>query len=316
MQHAMLACVVSFLLCLSQGLAARQGEAARAAADLVGTWTLATLERSVASGQPERIASPRGLLIVDAAGHAFDFYTSVSRQQPDSPQADPLRTFASYGGFWGRYRVDAANMRIVFQAEAGVSPSLSGRAFSRTFEWTGERLAMTSVDEPHAQGGTRWTWERVPTIDHLSPFYRHVVGFWQHIVERRVNLTTGAVLSETRRDPSVIIYTPSGFVGVHFPPLNRKAFAGDTPTAEEAASATKGYIGYYGALTVYPGQVFHNILAGLNPGGGTTLRRSVELSGNEVTVRLLPGANQQGQQVATLVTLRRLSGEADMLPSR
>ena len=38
-----------------------------------------------------------------------------------------------------------------------------------------------------------------------------------------------------------------------------------------------GYIGYYGALTVYPGQVFHNILAGISPAAGTILRRSAEI---------------------------------------
>jgi hypothetical protein len=97
-------------------------------------------------------------------------------------------------------------------------------------------------------------------------------------------------------------------------PLNRKPFAADDPTAEEARAALMGYIGYYGALTVYPGQVFHNILAGVSPGPGSILRRFVEISGNEVTVRLQGGGNQQGQQTATLVTLRRLSGEAEMLP--
>ena len=80
------------------------------------------------------------------------------------------------------------------------------------------------------------------------------------MVEKRVNATTGASGPETRRSPSVIVYTPAGFVGVHFPPLNRKPFAADAPTPEEAQAALRGYIGYYGALTVYPGQVFHNIL--------------------------------------------------------
>jgi hypothetical protein len=32
----------------------------------------------------------------------------------------------------------------------------------------------------------------------------------------------------------VIVYTPSGYVGVHFPPLNRQRFAGTEPTEAEA----------------------------------------------------------------------------------
>ena len=161
--------------------------------------------------------------------------------------------------------------------------------------------------------GTRWVWDRVPTIDNLSPLYRRVVGFWQHIVEKRVNPTTGAIGTETKRAPSVIVYTPAGFVGVHFPPLNRKPFAGETPTPEEARAALQGYIGYYGALTVYPGQVFHNILAGVSPIGGTILRRSAAITGDELTVQLPPTRNQQGQEAQTIVILKRLSGEAEML---
>ena len=130
-----------------------------------------------------------------------------------------------------------------------------------------------------------------------------------------MNLATGAVVSESRRAPSVIIYTPGGFVGVHFPPLNRKPFVSETPTADEARAALQGYIGYYGALTVYPGEVFHNILAGVSPAAGTTLRRFAEIKGDELTVRLTPTGNQQGQ-TSTIVILRRLSGEAEMLPPR
>ena len=75
-----------------------------------------------------------------------------------------------------------------------------------------------------------------------------------------------------------------------------------------------GYIGYYGVLTVYPGQVFHNILAGVSPVAGTILRRSAVIAGDELTVQLPTTRNQQGQEAATVVTLKRLSGEAEMLP--
>jgi len=313
MRHAFVLSLALVLLWAPQAPNAQQPSAA-SPPKLVSSWTLTSIERDVSSGTPERLTNPRGLLIFDAAGHAYEFATSANRQLPDAPLADPVRTFAAYGGFWGGYRVDTARKTIAFKAEGAISPNVTGKEFSRTFEQTGNRLTMTSVDEPHARGGMRWTWERVPTIDHLSPLYRQVVGFWQHVVERRVNLTTGAVLSESKRGPSVIVYTPGGFVGVHFVPLDRKPFASDAPTAEEARRALMGYIGYYGALTVYPGQVFHNILAGVNPAPGSILRRFAEISGSELTVRLQPAAVQQGQQTATHVTLRRLSGVDEMLP--
>lgn len=284
--------------------------------DLVSSWTLVSVERGVASGKPERSQNARGLLIIDSAGHVYEFFTNASRQLPEAAQVDPLRTFNSYGGFWGNYKVDTAQKRLVFTAESSISPNMMGREFSRTFEYGNNRLTLTSMDEAHTQGGTRWVWERVPTVEGFSPLYRNVVGFWQHVVERRVNLTTNTTTSESKRAPSVIVYTPGGFVGVHFPPLNRKPFAGAEPTAEEARAAIQGYVGYFGALTVYPNppQVFHNVLAGLSPTSGTVLKRFAEITGDDLLVRFPPNTNQQGQLGTTLVSLKRLSGADQMLP--
>jgi hypothetical protein len=259
------------LLSSTTGPAAQDGNRT-ASIDLVSTWTLTSLEQGLSGGQPTRVANPRGLMIFDAAGHAFEFVTSLGTQRTpggQTPVADAQSAFAGYGGFWGNYRIDAAQKKITYRPDGAVSPQMmGGREFSRSFAFEGDRVTVTSIDEPHAPGGTRWVWERVPTVDNLSPLYRRVVGFWQHVVEKRVNLTTGAVVSESKRAPSVIVYTPAGFVGVHFPPLNRKPFAAETPTPEEARAALMGYVGYYGALTVYPGQVFHNILAGNQSGLG------------------------------------------------
>ena len=56
-------------------------------------------------------------------------------------------------------------------------------------------------------------------VENLSPGYRKVVGFWQHVVEKRVNLTLKTETATTRA-PSIIVYTPSGYVGVYFPPMS------------------------------------------------------------------------------------------------
>ena len=137
------------------------------------------------------------------------------------------------------------------------------------------------------------------------------------MVEKRVNVTTGATLSETRRAPSIIVYTPSGYVGVHFPGLNRQKFAADLPTDAEARGAFSGYVGYFGALSVYPNMVFHQILGGVSMTPGTTLKRPLEMSGDDdVTIKFPVNPNQQSQQTTTWVMLHRLSGEKDMIPSR
>jgi hypothetical protein len=313
MKRAAFICVA--LVLWATRLPVAQESPAFVPADLVSSWTLSSIERGASGEKPERIQNARGLLVFDSAGHAFELFTTASRQQPETPQTDPLGMFNAYGGFWGGYRVDAAQKRITFKAQGAISMAVQGREFSRSFEQDRNRLTMTSIDEPHAQGGTRWTWQRVPTIDHLSPFYRQAVGFWEHVVERRVNVSTGAIVSETKRAPSVIVYTPGGFVGVHFPTLSRKPFAGENPTAEEARAALQGYLGYFGALTVYPGEVFHNILGGVSPAAGSILRRYADIKGDELTVRLTPTGNQQ-VQTQTFVVLRRLSGAEQMLPKR
>jgi hypothetical protein len=249
--------------------------------------------------------------------------TRTSMPQPagaQPPLTDQQLRFAMSGGFWGSYKVDALKKTMAFQTEGAFSPNMMGRELSRSFEITGDRLTITYGDGQHyAPAGTKFTFERVPIADNvLAPTYRKVIGFWQHVVEKRVNLTTGATLSETRRAPSIIVYTPSGYVGVHFPSLNRQKFAADAPTEAEARGAFSGYVGYFGALSVYPNMVFHQILAGISFSGGTTLKRPLELSasGDDVTIKFPPTTNQQGQQTTTLVMLHRLSGEKDMIPAR
>jgi hypothetical protein len=105
---------------------------------------------------------------------------------------------------------------------------------------------------------------------------------------------------------------------VHFPPRAREPFAGDTPTAAEAQAALRGYIGYFGSLGFYPGEVSHNILAGVAPTSGAILRRFAEVSGNKLVVRIQGGAarapDDNTPRLATEVLLERLSDADDMLP--
>ena len=288
-----------------------------APADLAATWQLVSLERGVSSDKPERNQQPRGLLILDSAGNVFEWVGTNPRQEPDAPANDPVKALADYSGFWGRYRVDTAQKRMVFNARGAVSPNVSAHEFSRALERSDDRLTMTSIDEPHSHGGTRWVYERIPPIEAPGPLFRKAAGFWEYVVEKRTT-TAGEVLSEQKRGgPSTIVYSPAGYVGVHFLPINKTPtpFKGDVPTPEEARAAVQGYIGYYGSLTVYPGQVFHNLMSAMSNVPGTILRRFAEFSkdGNELEVKFAPVRDQQGRMVVTSVMLRRISGEAEML---
>ena len=311
MVRAAILCAVLLISAAAQVDAQESDAQQSGVAALVSTWLLVSAERDIASGQPRRVAGSRGLLVLDGAGNVFEFFTTPSGASPSPAQPDPRRVFADNGGFWGRYEAVPAAGRIDFEAEDGVSPSVSGRKFSRSYQLAGDRLIMTTTDEPQAQADVRLTWQRVPTVEGLSPAYREVVGFWRHVEESRLNTATGEEDNRRQRAPSVIVYTPGGFVGVHFPTLGRSPFAGEAPTEEEA-QATRNYLGYYGALGVYPGEVFHNILGGVSPTAGAILRRFAKVTGDELVVTI-PSGNAQSTN-ATVVRLRRLSGADDMLP--
>lgn len=304
----LLAIVVSISILATPSVRADEG--------LVSSWTLMALERAGANGEPTRARAPRGLLVFDRAGYVFEYFSATSGD-PEG-QTDAQRAFDEHGGFWGRYEADAASGRIDFAARAGVSPSVRDLKFTRRYELAGDRLIVTSANEPQAQGDARWIWQRVPTVAHFTPAYRNVVGFWEHLEERRVETASGEILSATKRAPSLIVYTPGGFVGVHFPRMGREPFGSATPTAEEAEAALRGYIGYFGALSVYPGEVAHNVLGGLSPGPGSILRRAAAIEDDMLVVTLQNvGALISGEPASqvTTVHLRRLSDADDMLPS-
>jgi hypothetical protein len=286
--------------------------------ELVGTWTLSGVEKIGADGKGAVQVLPRGLLIFDRAGHVFELAATGRRVPYAANQPTPAEAHAvynNYSGNWGGYLVDASQKKITYHPEGAISPNAMGQDVVRTFELNGDRLVITATaDEPDGLGGTRWTWDRVPQLENLTAANRNVLGFWRHIVEKRINLTTGATASEAERAPSVIVYSPSGYVGVHFPPLNRRKFASTAlPTDDEARAAIAGVVSYYGAYTLSPGIVFHHRLIILGTGPGDTLKRFYDITGDTLTLKFPPARNQQGEEIRTEVTLKRISGAKDML---
>ena len=291
---------------------------APASKGLVGTWTLSAVEKIGADGKAAAQTLPRGVLIFDRAGHAFEIAETGRRVPYAANQPTPAEAhtvYNNYSGFWGGYAVDATQKKITYRPEGAISPNAMGTDLIRTFELSGDRLVVTATaGEADGLDGTRWTWDRVPPLEYLTPANRQVLGFWRHIVEKRINVTTGATAAEAERAPSVIVYTPSGYVGVHFPPLGRPRFAAALPTDDEARAAIAGVVSYYGPYTLAPGTVFHHRLIILGTGPGDTLKRFYEIAGDTLMLKFPPGRNPQGEEIRTEVTLKRISGEKDMLP--
>jgi hypothetical protein len=292
-----------------------QQPASTSARGLVGSWMLTRAER-LDGPAPTAIQNPHGLIIFDSAGHVVEVNTRGGRQPYAANQPTPeeaLGAFNTFGGFWGTYRADEKSGSIEYHTEAGVSPSLKGQELVRGYELKGDRLVITSrPGDSGVQGTMRWTWELVPAMENLSPAYRSVLGFWQWVGEKVVATATGETVSEGKRDPSIIVYAPSGLIGVHFVPADRKPLAGQIATPEEARASVTRYVGYTAVLTLYPGEVIHHQLVTIAPGGGALLRRWFELKGDELHLKFRP-TTVQGQERQTQVTLRRLSGAAEML---
>ena len=313
---ALLVCFCFGLLWQSASHAGQQAPPI-SAKNLVGTWTLVTTESLDVEGGRTPVPMPRGVLVYDAAGHVLEVVTRLNRMPYAGAQATPAEAqaaYASYGGLFGTYRLDEAHGKISYHVDGSVNPNVMGHDEVRSYELAPNRLTITSVrPEPGAPGGMRWVWERIPNLETLSPAHRRLVGFWQWVSERRVG-NDGAVIGETIRGPSTIVYTPAGYVGVHFTQRDRKAFAADLPTDDEAKTAMTGYVGYYGVYGLFPGAVFHFRLGVLTPPGqvGDTYQRFYEISGSQITLRF-PPTIVQGQEARNVVTLRQISGEADML---
>ena len=173
-----------------------------------------------------------------------------------------------------------------FTAESGRQPKPERSQFSRSFELEGDRLVVTSTEEPQAQGHTRWVWQRFPTVENLSPAYREVAGFWRNVGERQVVQATGAIERESQRGPASSSTRPPASSAC----TSRRVGASRSPAKlrprRKRKRRMRGYIGYFGGLGVYPGEVSHNILSGVPNMGGAILRRYAEITGDELIVRL------------------------------
>ena len=292
------------------------------APSVVGTWLLTSEQWNADSGQPVAAQGPRGMLILDGAGYYFELFDRAVPAALARDLSEAQAAFYRFGGSWGRYEADRTAGRITFESFAGRSVNLTGAKFSRTFAIASvpddqDRLTTTSQPgELHTLGISTRVWQRVPPVMGLPQETRAAYGFWRHEAEGQKQAGTGEILTEVKRDPSVIVYSPAGFVGVHFPTRTRTRFASGEPTDAEAKQQNN-YLGYYAALGLYPGGryqglIFHNILGG-GFTTGSTLRRFFDLRGEDLDLTFPVATNRQGGRSQTYVKLRRLSNVDDML---
>lgn len=186
----------------------------------------------------------------------------------------------------------------------------------RTFAPKDAQLVLTDTGAD-GRPVSRTTWQRIPELEALPDYQEGIVGFWQWTGAGLFN-ASGISVRNASRDPSIIVYTPTGHMAVlYLPPPGRKPFAGPVPTVEEARSALQGSVSYFGTYIVQPKSraVFHYQLGAVNPAAvGGSFMRNFEMGGAQVTL-LFPPTMLNGEQVRNTLTLERLSGLAEMWPA-
>jgi hypothetical protein len=300
------------LIAEREGAPARAGQAAAGGAQsLVGTWRLVALQRANPAQPLVPADHPAGILIQDAAGHVIEIVTQAGRPASLNP-AEQLMT---YQAFWGRYTVDAGRSTATYTIAGDLNPGRKDQRVVRTFQRKDPQLVLTETG-PDERPAIRATWQRIPELEALPAYQEAIVGFWQWTGAGLVN-ASGVRVREASRDPSVIVYTPTGHMAVlYLPPPGRKPFAGSTPTPDEARAALQGSVSYFGTYIVQPKSraVFHYQLGASNPAAvGGSFMRNFEITGAQVTL-LFPPTTVNGEQVRNTLTLKRLSAIAEMWP--
>jgi hypothetical protein len=293
------------------------GQTAAGRQPLIGTWKLITFERGDSAQSLSAVANPRGILIQDAAGNVIEIVTRGGRTARTSGPAtaqDDLESFMNYNAFWGTYTVDNGRPTVTYRINGDLNPNRIGQQSVRSYERNGIRLTVTE-SAPNGGPVRRLTWERLPELEAFPPYLQDVVGFWGWVSAGRLN-SSGVEVRPTHRDPSVIVYTPTGHMAVIYLGTNRGKIAGSNPTADEARAAMQELASYFGTYIVQPksGYVTHYQLGSPNAGGaGGSQMRYFEVKGSELILRF-PPEMLNGQEVRNIVHLKRLGGLKDMWP--
>ena len=111
-------------------------------------------------------------------------------------------------------------------------------------------------------------------------FVKNLLGAWRY-VGTRINWDRGA------NPKGMIYYGPHGEMAVQIAPDVKRPRAGAVMTPQEAFTAVKDYIAYFGTYTVdqQAGTVTHHRQDSLQPGDNGDLVRRYELNGDRLILR-------------------------------
>ena len=292
---------------------------------LVGTWSLASIERR--NADDELLAAPLedrlGYLIYDASG-----YMGVTIMRPDrvpysaaGPTADEaLAQFGSYTSYFGPFTVDDVEGVVTHHVEASLDARGAGSDYRRFYTLVEDRLTL---QPPAGADGSKTlvTWVRQPDLPASEVTGTHTALFGAYRIDSVSRHTTdGFPVEIDQYETGYIFYAPSGHMSVHLVRPGRSAFAGNSPTADEALRLTETYGSYFGPFSVREmagcitcpgprdqGYLTHHLIGSTNPRGtGTDARRYYELTDTDLTLRPPVGTDDEGREVVTAIRWEQL----------
>ena len=325
MPRTLLAALVAFgLIGLEHAPSARQNAPTRqpAAGGLqdrfIGTWKLVGIEQRNAKGEviPPAAGAPNrtGYIIYDSAGYMAVSILPVVRKkyvgaQPTDEEA--LATTTGYTAYFGTFTLDAKEQAVTHHLQGSLNAGM-GKDQKRFFELSGNRLTLKP---PSAANGnqTRLTWERMPDLTNPTAEQQRFVGFWKLVSNERKN-QKGEVLSSNPGQAGYIIYTRAGFMAVHMVQPNRKPYAAQQPTPQEAREDLRTYTNYFGPFYVHQsdGYVVHDQFGSLSAGRNSPSpqQRYYRFVGNRLLLQPPPTYTDNDTIQGTITWERVNSGTA------
>ena len=316
---AILTAVAGGLLLADVRLTSAQaiGQSARSGGDghkFIGTYRLVAIEQKDDKGQwvPTARSNSLGYILYDPTGHMAAQIMPRDRKKYAATEPTPDEARAAlqgYTAYFGTFIVNEAEKYVIHRREGQLNPGGEVDA-KRFYEFVGNRLILTPAlaTDRTQPGNNHLIWERLPDAP-LSAVGKQLVGFRRLVyTERTVEPAPTAsggprAQGKTERDTSrtgYIIYTPTGHMAVHIVRPDRKKYAGQTPTPEEAKAALQTYTSYFGRFTVDVSGKFvtHHQDAHLNPSVvGSDAKRFLQIEGNRLTLQ--PPSTTSNGETAT-----------------
>jgi len=316
----------STLADVSVSLAQATGQATRTGGDraeFVGTYRLVTTETKDEKGQwvPSARSTALGYILYDQTGHMAAQIMPRDRKKyaANEPTPDEARAaLQGYTAYFGTFIVNDAEKYVIHRREGQINPG-GDVDLKRFYEFAGNQLILTPApaSAPGQPGNNRLIWERLPDAQ-LSATGKQFVGFrrlayTERTVERTPTAGDGSTApGKTERDTSrtgFIAYTPTGHMAVQIVRPDRKKYAGQTPTPEEAKAALLTYTSYFGRFTVDEAGKFviHHQDGHLNPNtAGADAKRFFRFDGTRLTLQP-PSTTSNGETATNRLTWEMLS---------